>query len=72
MVAQDRGLVAAANHAQASAKPAIIFFNSCALLSGGANALCWWGFNELDQTSAPGAKAVAVWDGSRRDHILPG
>lgn len=72
MVAQDRGLVAAANHAQASAKPAIIFFNSCALRSGGANALCWWGFNELDQTSAPEAKAVAVWDGSRRDHILPG
>lgn len=25
MVAQDTGLVAAANHAQASAKPAIIF-----------------------------------------------
>lgn len=30
------------------------------------------GFNELDQISVPGAKAVTVWDGSRRDHILPG
>lgn len=70
MVAQDTGLVAAANHAQASAKPAIIFFNS--LLSRGANVLYLGDFNELDQISVTDAKTVAVWDGSRRDHILTG
>ena len=72
MVVQDTGRVAAANHAQASAKPAIIFFNSIALLSRGANVLYLRDFNELDQISVTDAKTVAVWDGSRRDHILTG
>lgn len=72
MVVQDTGLVAAANHVQASAKPAIIIFNSVALLSRRADVLYLRDFNELDQISVTAAKTVAVWDGSRRDHILTG
>lgn len=72
MVVQDTGLVAAANHVQASAKPAIIIFNSVALLSRRADVLYLRDFNELDQISVTDAKTVAVWDGSRRDHILTG
>jgi len=72
MIVQDTGLVAAANHAQASAKTAIIFFNSIALLSRGADVLYSRDFNEFDQISVTDAKTVAVWDSSRRDHILTG
>lgn len=64
--------MAAANHAQASAKPTIIFFNFVALLSRGADVLYLRDFNSLDQINVSDAKTVAAWDGSRRDHILTG